>query len=130
MSIRNSIALAVVVLLLLVSGIFYHLRYGRHDTFMSNFMAWKHESRSGGYEAGDRRPPQNEPLSVRYVDKAAPNVAIFVSTPEFRKAPLDIRRMKLLEFFTLKVADQDFMLLSDAEKKKVLDLFMQRYLVP
>lgn len=129
MRIRNAVILAVLAIVLLVAGIYYHLRYGRHDTFMSNFLAGKHESRDG-YEAGDRPFPDKVPLPVRYVDKAAPQVAVFVNTPEYRKAPLDIRRMKLLEFFTLKVADRDFMLLSDADKKRVLDLFMERYLEP
>ncbi len=125
---RNAIILAAVLLLLLAAGIVYHMRYARHETFMSGLFSLRHGGKGG--DAVDRRMPGKEPLPVRYVDKAAPDVAVFVSAPEFRKAPLDIRRMKLLEFFALKVADRDYMLLSDADKKKVLDLFMERYLTP
>jgi hypothetical protein len=130
MRIRNAIVLTAALLVLLALGIMYHVRYGRHDTFMSNFMSWKHDKRKAVGEIGEDRTRPREPLPVRYVDKVEPQVALFVSSPEYRKAPLDIRRMKLLEFFTLKVADQDFMLLSDADKKKILDLFMERYLLP
>ncbi|MDQ7832354.1 MAG: hypothetical protein RDU30_11515 [Desulfovibrionaceae bacterium] len=129
MHIRNGIILAAVLLLLLAAGIVYHMRYARHETFMSGLFSWRHEGRSGD-AVMDRRMPGKEPLPIRYVDKVAPDVAVFVSAPEFRKVPLDIRRMKLLEFFALKVADRDYMLLSDADKKKVLDLFMERYLTP
>jgi|GEM_PF-1613467 len=130
MRIRNVIVLAVVAIILLVMGIMYHVRYGRHDTFMSNFMSWKHDQRKAGGEIGEGRARQREPLPGGYADKAAPGVALLLETPEYRKAPLEIRRMKLLEFFTLKVADADFMLLSDADKKRVLDVFLERYLVP
>lgn len=126
--------IAVIVLCgALVSVIFalFHIHYGGQQDFMSRFLAMRQTARSTQDRlGGERMPPKPLPLVEKYVDKAAPEVAALVRTPEYRRAPLDIRRMKLLEFFTLKVADPDYMLLSDADKKRVLDIFLERYLAP
>ena len=125
--------IAVIVLCgALVSGIFalFHIHYGGHQDFMGRFLALRETSRSTQERPeGERVPPRPLPLVEKYVDKSAPGVGELVMTPEYRHAPLDIRRMKLLEFFTLKVADPDYMLLSDADKKRVMDIFLERYLV-
>jgi hypothetical protein len=129
---RRNIVLAVLAGVLLTAlAVFYHIRYGGHSQFMSGFLSLRQAARSTPDRlGGEGVPPKPLPLVEKYVDKAAPGVALLLETPQYRMAPLEIRRMKLMEFFTLKVADPDYMLLSDADKKRVLDIFLERYLVP
>ncbi|QLA19741.1 hypothetical protein [Desulfolutivibrio sulfoxidireducens] len=126
---RNVILLVIMGGLLVALGVAYHAKYGGHSEFMKGLWGSPREGiRSGSREGGNFSRKKGD-IAARYVDRPQAEVAAFVNSPGYRDAPPELRRLKLLEFFTLKVADVDYMLLSDADKKVILDQFMSKYLI-
>ncbi|MFZ5810640.1 MAG: hypothetical protein ACOY4F_01200 [Thermodesulfobacteriota bacterium] len=126
---RKVILVVLLVVALLVLGRMYHLKYGRHAEFMKGFWGTTSQNAKPGQPDGGNRTGVLETLTWRYVDRPKTELTAFMNVPEYRDAPVELRRMKLLEFFTLRVADVDYMLLPDADKKWILDQFLEKYLV-
>ncbi len=129
MSVRKVLLVILLVVVLLVLGWMYHFKYGRHVEFMKGFWGTTSQTAKPGQPDGGDRTQTPETLTWKYVDRPKAEITSFVNVPEFRDAPVELRRMKLLEFFTLRVADVDYMLLPDADKKWILDQFLEKYLV-
>ncbi len=126
---RKVILVILLVAALLVLGRMYHLKYGRHSDFMKGFLGTTSQNAKPGQSDGENRKGALETLTWKYVDRPKAELTAFVNVPDYRDAPVELRRMKLLEFFTLRVADVDYMLLPDADKKWILDHFLEKYLV-
>ncbi len=126
---RKVILFAVSVALLLALGVAYHVKYGGHTEFMQGFWGTTRQGvRSAGRDDG-MRPVDKGRLVSRYVDRPEAEMAAFFASPAYRDVSPELRRMRLVEFFTLKVADVDYMLLSDADKKLILDQFLRKYMM-
>lgn len=63
----------------------------------------------------------------KYVDSVNSKVIHFRENADFKNMPPEKKRMKLIEYFTLHIADADYTLLGEDEQKEIMTEFLRRY---
>ncbi len=66
-------------------------------------------------------------LLQKYVLDPRANVMALRQAPDYSGLARDARRIKLIEYFSLHVADADFSLLPEEEQKMLMREFLRRY---
>lgn len=116
----------ILVLALQVGLVVFLANTGRRsgDGMLSRLFETRLKGGPTGEEKG--RPfPTAGTLAERYVERPRARVAPLLADPGFRDLPPETRRVKLIEYFTLKVIDTDFTLLPEAEQRRIMDAFLK-----
>ncbi len=124
---RSMLVLAVLVLQAAALSYLYRGCGAGGSDLLGNFLETRRET--GGGDAAALSGAPQAPMDVRqkYVLDPQDEVAALMRAPEYAGLDAGRRRIKLVEYFTLHVADADYSLLPEEEQKAILREFMRRY---